>query len=275
MANLSDKEFKLFSELVYSAIGINLGSAKKELVRTRLGKRLRALKIPSFKEYYRYVTNENKDELTNLFDAISTNLTSFFREDRHFHFLTSRLLPDLEAKKKKMGDKTIRVWSSACSTGEEPYSIAITMAEYFKGENDWDIKILATDISTKVIDVAGKGVYRADRLKTVPPQAIKKYFTKGRAENEGSYIVNDNLRKMVFIRRINLLAQSWPFKRQFDFIFCRNVLIYFDKYTQSKVVSNFFKHLQKNGYLFLGHAESLAGVNTPLVYIQPTIYLKK
>lgn len=275
MANLSDEEFKLFSDLVYNAIGINLGSGKKELVRTRLGKRLRALKIPSFKEYYKYVTNENKDELTNLFDAISTNLTSFFREDRHFHFLSSKLLPNLVAEKKKKGDKTIRIWSSACSTGEEPYSLAITIAEYFKGQNDWDIKILATDISTKVIAVAEKGIYRADRLKTVPPQIIKTYFTKGDAENEGSYIVNDNLRKTVFIRRINLLAQSWPFKRNFDFIFCRNVLIYFDKFTQGKVVSNFFKHLQKDGYLFLGHAESLAGVNTPLVYIQPTIYLKK
>jgi len=275
MANLSDKEFKLFSDLVYDAIGINLGSTKKELVRTRLGKRLRALNIPTFMGYYKYVTGDNKEELTNLFDAISTNLTSFFREEKHFHFLSSKLLPDLAADKKMRGDKTIRVWSSACSSGEEPYSIAITMADYFRSERGWDIKILATDISTRVLDAAEKGVYRADRLKNVPPQALKTYFIKGRGDNEGSYTVNDHLRDMVYIRRINLLAQSWPFRRQFDFIFCRNVLIYFDKYTQTKVISRFFQYLQKGGYLFLGHAESLAGVDTPFEYVRPTVYLKK
>lgn len=272
--DLKDREFKLLGDLVYNTIGINLGSSKKELLRTRLGKRLRHLGISSFKEYYRYVTEENKDELTNLFDAISTNLTSFFREQKHFDYLRDIVLPEITAEGKRRGDWQLRTWSCACSTGEEPYSLAITLSDYLGESTRWGVKILATDVNTEVLDTAMKGFYKEARIEGLPKTMLKKYFLKGDGRQQGYVKVKNNIRNLISFRRINLTAPRYPFRKEFDFIFCRNVMIYFDKFTQKQIIDKLYHHLKKGGYLFLGHAESLTGIETDFKYIQPTIYKK-
>ena len=275
MFQLSEKEYKLLSGLIYDIVGINLGPSKQELLRTRVGKRLRHLGIPTFKEYYKYVTTGNQEELTHLFDAISTNLTSFFREKRHFDFLTEKILPGLIEKKKSEVGGAIRIWSSASSTGEEAYSIAMTIYSFLKNSPGPDIKILATDISTKVLDTAGKGVYREERVKNLPKNILNSCFLHGHGNMEGYVKVKQNIREMVVVRRLNLMSSVYPFKRKFDFIFCRNVLIYFDKGTQTRIVNKLYANLAQGGHLFLGHAESLNGVETDLSYVEPTIYQKR
>ncbi len=271
---ITEKDFKRFSDLVYSSIGINLGPAKKELLRTRLGKRLRLLGIPNFSEYYRYVTEENRDELTNLFDAISTNLTSFFREQKHFDYLSSHVLPEIVDEKKRRGDWTLRVWSCASSTGEEPYSLAITLSEFLGAGSKWSAKILATDVNTEVLEKAVNGSYKEQRVEGMPKLLLKRYFLRGFGKSEGMVKMRREIRNMVTFRRLNLTVPRYPFRKEFDFIFCRNVMIYFDKYTQKQIIDKLYIHLRKGGYLFLGHAESLTGIDTDFTYIQPTIYRK-
>lgn len=271
---IKDREFSLLSDLVYQTIGINLGPAKKELLRTRLGKRLRLLGIPTFKDYYRYVTEENKDELTNLFDAISTNLTSFFREQKHFDYLTHTVLPEIMEEGKRRGEWTLRVWSAACSTGEEAYSLAITISEFLGESSRWGVKLLATDVNTEVLEKAEKGIYKEGRVADISKSMLKKYFLRGEGKQKGMVKVKRELQNMVTFRRINLTVPRYPFRKEFDFIFCRNVMIYFDKFTQKQIIDRMYSHLKKGGYLFLGHAESLTGIETKFKYIQPTIYKK-
>ena len=271
---LKDREFKLLSDLVYHTIGINLGDSKKELLRTRLGKRLRLLGIPTFKEYYKYVTEDNKDELTNLFDAISTNLTSFFREQKHFDYLSETVLPEILDERKRRGDFQVRVWSCACSTGEEPYSLAIALAEYLGMSSKYGVKMLATDVNTEVLEKAAQGLYKEARVENLPKVILKKYFLRGEGKQAGYVKIKRQLQNMITFRRINLTAPRYPFRKQFDFIFCRNVMIYFDKHTQKQIIDKLYNHLKPGGYLFLGHAESLTGIDTEFKYIKPTIYKK-
>jgi chemotaxis protein methyltransferase CheR len=274
MNEISDKDYNRISNLIYDVIGINLGDSKKELLRTRLGKRLRVLGIDSFDEYYTYVTKTNREELAHLFDAISTNTTSFFREIEHFNFLTSTALPALIEEKNKNNEREIRIWSAASSTGEEAYSIAMTVSEFLQFKPGWTVKILATDVSTKVLEKLTAGIYPEERISSVPLALQKKYFRKGTGENAGKVMVKDVIKNMVHPRRINLQVPKFPFKKEFDFIFCRNVLIYFDKPTQSSIIEKLYRHIKKDGYLFLGHAESLTGIKTQLKYVKPTVYIK-
>lgn len=274
--DINDKEFSLFQQLIYDASGIFLTPVKKELLKSRLMKRLRQKSLTSFKEYYNYVTQRDTtgEELVNLLDCISTNLTEFFREAAHFHFLSEKAIPALLEKKRKNYEKRIRVWSAGCSTGEEPYSISMVLAEHVQPQYEWDVKILATDISTRVLKKAMEGVYTKEQLKSVSPQLINAYFKKRVANNKDYYHLDDCLKNMVAFRRLNLTDEAYPFKGQFDFIFCRNVMIYFDKQTQSELVSKFYKHLTPDGYLFIGHSESLTGTNNKFRYVQPTVYQK-
>ena len=274
MFELSDKDYHRIKDIIYNVIGINLGDSKKELLRTRLSKRLRALSIDTFDEYYNHVTKRDQSELTHLFDAISTNTTSFFREMEHFKFVTSTVLPALIEEKKKKNDREIRIWSAASSTGEEAYSIAMTVLEFLRPQLGWNVKILATDISTKVIAKVEAGIYTEDRVSTVPKEMLRKYFRKGRGELAGMVKLKDEVKNMVYPRRINLQVAQFPFKKEFDFIFCRNVMIYFDKETQLAIVDKLYRHLKKGGYLFLGHAESLTGIQTQFRYVKPTVYIK-
>ncbi|MEJ5300863.1 MAG: protein-glutamate O-methyltransferase [Thermodesulforhabdaceae bacterium] len=275
---LSDSLFRKFSELIYEAAGINIHEGKKPLLQARLSKRLRATGIKSFEDYYRYLTNPNNfAEFINFIDAISTNLTYFFREEQHFVFLEEVVLPELVYKKEKEHDRRIRMWSAACSSGEEPYSIAMCVLEYLEKrpvKPGWDFKILATDISTRVLRLAISGVYSGERVQKVPPALRQKYFEKIRQNNEHVYQVSNKLKDVVVFRRLNL-KEPYPFKGPFEVIFCRNVMIYFDKPTQQDIINRMASYLAPGGYFFVGHSESLAGLKHDLIYVRPAVYRKR
>ncbi len=272
---ISNEEFELFRSLIYDTCGINLQLSKKELVKARLSKRLSKVGTNSFNDYYRYVTKTDKSgkELVNLIDSISTNKTDFFREIKHFDFLNTTLLPELIAKKEK-NDKKLRIWCAASSSGEEPYTLAITVLNHIKPSNGWDIKILATDISTEILQKAVTGIYKPESLKDIPPGIVSAHFSKVIVDNAHFYEAKDHLKRLITYRRFNLMTEKFPFKNPFDFIFCRNVMIYFDPETQQRLVSKFYDCLPKNGYLFIGHSETLSKSNSNFNYVQPAVYQK-
>ncbi|MDD2390768.1 MAG: protein-glutamate O-methyltransferase CheR [Desulfobacterales bacterium] len=271
---LSDKDFALFRSLVYEKCGINLHEGKKELVRARLGKRLRQTHFKKFSQYYKYLIEEDTgDELIEMLNAISTNLTSFFRESKHFDFLTEEALPSYASRLPSDRSRPLRVWSAGCSSGEEPYSIAIQLCEYLKSAATRDIHILATDISTKVLSTAVGGIYQEAQTGTISKELLRKYFQKGLGKWQGHYRIKAFVRNMVEFRRLNLM-EPFSFHQPFDIIFCRNVMIYFDKKGQQTVIDKFYKHLVRGGYLFIGHSESLMSTKHRFKYVQPTIYLK-
>jgi chemotaxis protein methyltransferase CheR len=272
----SDRDYHAITEFVYKTAGINLLEGKKELVRTRLGKRMRQLQMTDFSTYFKHVMNDTTgEEIIFLLDALATNLTSFFREDQHFTFMANTMLPALEAKCRAKGNRRLRIWSAACSSGEEPYTIGMVILEknpYF-GQGA-DCKILATDISTKVLSMAQKGIYGPERMKTVPPMLVTKYFQKVSAEKgHAMYQVNSQLRSLIAFRRLNLM-DPLPFKNPLDLIFCRNVMIYFDKATIGRLVNKYYQILAPGGYLFIGHSESLSGLTHDFKYVKPCIYQK-
>ncbi len=271
---LSDEVFALFSNLIYRTSGIRLGLQKKGLLISRLSRRLLALRINSFYNYFKRV-RENEDELAWMLDCISTNTTKFFRECHHFEYLRGSIIPELIRSKP---DRTIRVWSAGCSTGEEPYSIAITIFEALRDEGlspmGWDIKILATDISNRVLQIGKRGVYEMDQLPPALPQdVLTRYFLKGVGRNEGKVKVKDPLREVVRFGRLNLKDPTYPFRKRFDIIFCRNVMIYFDEEMKRHVISNLRHHLAESGYLFLGHSETIFG-DGGFVPVSTTVYRK-
>ncbi|MCK5679678.1 protein-glutamate O-methyltransferase [bacterium] len=270
---ITDKEFTRFCDFVYKRCGITLNDNKRDLVHSRLAKRLRSIGMDSYGEYFELLYNgqDNEQEIVNLLDAISTNVTYFFREDKHFDFLVNRAIPEIVAHKKGGSEKKIRIWSAGCSTGEEPYSLAITFAENI-ALNEYDFKILATDLSTNVLSHARKGIYDQERLRNVSPAMLKKYFTVSR---DGSrFRVHEKLVADIKYARLNLM-HDFPFKGSFDTIFCRNVMIYFDRQTQGILVNKFSNFLNPGGYLMIGHSESLTNVKHDLEYVQPSLYRKK
>jgi len=273
---ISNKEFELFRSLIYDTCGINLQLSKKELVKARLSKRLSKVGINTFNDYYNYVTKTDKtgEELIHLINSISTNKTDFFREIKHFDFLNTTLLPELVAKKEKNNDKKLRIWCAASSSGEEPYTLAITVLNHIKPSNGWDIKILATDISTEILQKAIAGIYKMESLKDIPPGTVSAHFSKVIVNNAHCYEAKNHLKDLITYRRFNLMTEKFPFKYPFDFIFCRNVMIYFDPETQHRLVSKFYDCLPKNGYLFIGHSETLSKSNSSFKYIQPAVYQK-
>ncbi|NLI32977.1 MAG: protein-glutamate O-methyltransferase [Deltaproteobacteria bacterium] len=270
---LAERLFQQFSQLVYQQCGIRLHEGKKALLQARLNKRLRATGIPSYEDYYHHITSgENPPEMVHFLDSISTNLTYFFRESQHFEFLENVALPQLIEIKVKSGVHRLRVWSAGCSTGEEAYGLAMCVLSRLDDPHKWDFRILATDISTRVLEIAAKGIYAAEKIKKVPPQLRQIHFIRRRNGNgEGEYEVSGNLRKLISFRRLNL-NDRYPFKGPFDCIFCRNVMIYFDKKTQEELVNRLATYLSPGGYLFVGHSESLTGLSHPLVYVKPAVY---
>jgi len=269
---LRDTEFDKISRLVHSHCGIHLHDGKKELVKARLGKRIREGNFKSFAQYYDYVkTGEGTDEFIAMIDSLSTNLTSFFREDGHFRAL-ARIVPALIRESKGRGRTRLRLWSAGCSTGEEPYTMAITALESAQGAAA-DIRILATDISTRVLKKAAQGIYPAERVKSIPPDLLRKYFQVGQGNWAGHYRVKRDVRDVVVFEHFNLMepiAAGEPF----DVIFCRNVMIYFDKKTQEGLVNRLHSRLTRGGYLFIGHSESLTGLRHPFQYTEPGVYRK-
>ncbi len=271
-SDLREIDFEKISQLVYMKCGINLHEGKKELVKARLGKRLREGHFSSFAEYYKYViTEEGTEELVRMIDSISTNLTYFFREDSHFQKLAAILteLPGMESGK---GLPRLRIWSAGCSTGEEAYSLAITLREALKNRPG-DVKILATDICTSVLKTAAGGIYPAKKMENVPPHILKKFFQQGMGKWAGYCRVKSEVREMVEFSRFNLMDPPPP-GVLFDVIFCRNVMIYFDKQTQGDLVSRLYGSLIDGGYFFVGHSESLTGLKHSLKYMEPSVYRK-
>ena len=271
---LSESDFRKISNMVYDHCGINLHAGKKELVRARLAKRLRLGNFKTFPEYMNHVLRDKTGkEFSILIDSLSTNLTSFFRESQHFEFLQSRFLPALLDKKCQSSNFRIRAWSAGCSSGEEPYSIAISLLEATQGRGRWDIKVLATDISASMLEIAKIGIYDAERVKPVGSLQKQRYLSSHHKNGQKTFEVSDRLRDTVIFSYLNLM-NDWPIKGPIDFIFCRNVMIYFDKPTQSCLVNRFWDLLDSGGILFTGHSESLTGIEHKFKYVQPTIYMK-
>ncbi len=275
MQLLSESLFQRFSALVYQEAGINLHDGKKALLEARLAKRLRATGIGSPKEYLEFIlSEEGREEYVKFFDAVSTNLTFFFREPKHFEFLEKIALPEIIERSRRDGSSRIRIWSAGCSTGEEPYSIAMTVLSALDHPARWDFRVLATDISTRVLSTARAGVYEKTRLTHVPAALRQRFFepiTNGGSPKQ--YRVSAELMKVVAFRRLNLM-DSFPFSGPFDVIFCRNVMIYFDKKTQESLIQKMSAYLHSGGYFFVGHSESLTGLRHALNYVMPAVYRK-
>lgn len=255
---LTEHEFGFICKLVYDSTGIVLDERKREMVYRRLMRRTRELRLESFSAYCQLLKTDQRSELPNFTNAITTNLTSFFRESHHFDYLRDVLLPNMRSQRRRESDaRRLRIWSSACSTGEEPYSAAITVLDALGSEiNAWDARILATDLDSNVVATGKAGIYKEERIKDLEPGIVRKWFHLGTGENSGYVKVNQKLSDLITFKALNLFHE-WPMQGTFDVIFCRNVLIYFDKGTQTKLILRYFDLLRPGGVLFLGHSENM------------------
>ena len=262
---MTEKNFQSIAKIAYEVTGIVLGEHKKDLVYSRISRRIRTLKLTNFDDYIHVIQDQNDQEFTSFVYSITTNLTSFFRELHHFDFLKSTALPELKKK-----GKAPLIWSAGCSTGEEPYSIAITLDGFYPGGGFGGAKVLATDLDSNVLDTGRSGIYEGARIEGLDKDLKKKYFKF----NNDQVAVNDKLKKNIQFNRLNLLG-PWPMRKKFDIIFCRNVIIYFNKATQKELFIRYSKILNENGYLIIGHSESLHGVLDQFESLGKTIYRKK
>jgi chemotaxis protein methyltransferase CheR len=265
---MDHKTFQKLRELVYDNCGINLNDSKVAMVSARIAKRMRVLNIKEHTEYLDYLINDkNTDEITKFLDVISTNVTSFFREEEHFDLLNNIIMDMV-----KSGQKRIRIWCAAASTGQEPYTIAM-VCDRASGKST-DVKILATDISTKVLKEAKEGRYNLEVIKKVPSDLLLHYFTAEINNNNKFYRVKDVLKKLIVFKRLNLFQTPYPMRGPLDVVFCRNVMIYFDNSTKERLVSEIYRLLKPGGYIILGHAESLTLIKHNFKYIKPSIFMK-
>lgn len=269
---MTDRDFERIKHLAKQRSGIELGEHKKEMIYSRIVRRIRTLGMTDFNRYLQFLEENPEAELTNFINAITTNLTSFFRESHHFDYLKNTVIPELLQKKKS--NRRIRIWSAGCSTGEEPYSIAMTLHDNL-GHERWDTRILATDLDTNVLAHGRAGVYSKERIGNMDAQLVKKYFTSNTAKDSGDETMetSDTLKSLIKFNHLNLLGE-WPMKGKFDIIFCRNVVIYFSKDTQRELFDRYANLLEPNGYLFIGHSESLHGVSQRFESVGRTIYRK-
>jgi chemotaxis protein methyltransferase CheR len=265
---LTDSEFNRLRELVREHTGIALSDAKRELVYGRLARRLRKLKLASFAEYCTLIEDRPAEEMQELTNAITTNLTSFFRENYHFEQLAAEVLPLVE--RSRAGTRRVRLWSAGCSTGEEPYSLALVVREALAHLSGWDIKLLATDIDSKVIETAAEGVYGEERLKGVAAERVRRWFPRA-AGQPGHCEASAELKTLITFRQLNLF-DPWPMKGPFDIIFCRNVVIYFDKDTQRALFDRMAEVQEPGGWLFVGHSENLFNVTSRYKLVGRTVY---
>jgi chemotaxis protein methyltransferase CheR len=271
---LTDADFQFLRRFVYDECGISLSEQKRQLVQGRLARRLRALRLADFGSYCELLRRDPQSELGELASVISTNVTSFFREMHHYDLLVNELLPAWLERKGRPDDR-LRIWSAGCSTGEEPYALAMVLAEAIERSGSRiDAKILATDLSPQAIDGARRGVYALDRLAGVSDERRRRWFLRGEGEYEGYASVHPRLRELVTIQPLNLLHE-WPMQGPFDAIFCRNVVIYFDKPTKQRLFQRYAALLPEGGYLFLGHSESMYGINDGFDLIGRTVYRKR
>ncbi len=273
--SLNDEDFRKIRELLHASFGIKLGEEKRTLVAGRLQKLLRDRGI-GFGEYYRQVVEDKTGvEMSELINRLSTNHTFFNREKEHFDYFKTVSLPEAVQRAKARNSRDIRVWCAASSTGEEPYMLAMIMREFFGADfKNWDLGLLATDISEKALEVAEAGIYSAERLADLPAPLREKYFipfnTKG-----PDFVAIPELKRDITYRRFNLINPKYPFKKQFDVIFCRNVLIYFDNPTKDGVVNSMAQFLVPGGHLFIGHSETLGRETAYYTYLRPAAYKRK
>jgi len=270
---LSSDDFAFLCQFVYDIAGIVLNVSKKEMVYRRLTRIVRERKLSSFTEYCNLLKSSPEKEKDYFINAITTNLTSFFREQHHFDFMVQHEIPKL-IKNSLTNHKRLRIWSSASSTGEEPYSIAMTLLESIKsGLNQWDAKILATDIDSNVLATGKTGIYDDRRIEDIPKKLREKYFHRGVGSNENKVKVDKKLKDLITFKQLNLL-HDWPMKGPFDIIFCRNVIIYFDKETQQDLFSRYYEMLTPGGLLILGHSENLGQFQAHFDNVGRTIFRK-
>jgi chemotaxis protein methyltransferase CheR len=272
---LTDSDFKRFSEFIYGNYGIKMPNEKRTMLEGRLMKRLRVNQIKSFAEYCDYVFSEEgmEKELIHMINVVSTNKTDFFREPVHFEFLYATVLPEFRRKK---NSESIKIWSSACSSGEEPYTIAMVINEFARQlGGPIPHQIFGTDISSDILERAQMGVYKDERISDVPVSYKRRYFMANKDPQKKLVRIVPELRRNTSFMRLNLMDSTYPIIEKFDVIFCRNVLIYFDRPTQEAVINKLCNHLVPGGYFFLGHSESATGMQVPLTPIKPTIFRRK
>lgn len=273
--SLEPREYDFIRKLVYDRSRINLGPDKRELVRGRLQKRLKSLGLKGFDAYCQLLDKQGETEVTALVDLISTNVTHFFREWGHFEFLRDKVLPEWERRLELKPKEPMRIWSAACSSGEEPYSVAILLAEFVRTRPqlknpNWEI--CASDISSRMLATAREAVYKAEQVKLPEPSWLRAYFQKGHGEWDGCFRVKPEIRSRVRFGRFNLVEQPYPWTGKFDVIFCRNVMIYFDAPTQQQLVQNLGRYLKRGGFLMVGHSENLFGIEHNLKCVQSHTY---
>lgn len=269
---ITDSEFTKIAKYVYDNFGINLPPQKKGMLQSRLRKLVFEGDFSTFNEYFDYVVNDKTGDATsNLINAVSTNHTFFFREKDHFDFFNNVALPEITENLAVKNEKDVRIWSAGCSSGEEPYTLAMIMMNFFGPQYSmYDAGVLATDISTKVLKEAMRGSYPIDKTKLIPPAMKHKFFVSKGETLE----VNSLLKKEIVFKRLNLMNATFPFKKPFHAIFCRNVMIYFDTETRKALVDKFYKNLIPGGYFFIGHSETLGRTNTQFEYVMPALYRK-
>lgn len=274
-SELSDIDLKRLSEFIYTYSGIKMPPAKKALLEGRLKKRIKQLRIKTYKDYCDYVFSDQgmKNEVIHMVDSITTNKTDFFREPRHFEFITKIILPDL-LKHSENKEINLKIWSAACSSGEEAYSLAMLLSNFAEKRTGLNYSILASDISTNVLFKALMGIYDTERTTPIPVIFRKKYLMRSKDPLKKQVRIIPALRERILFKRINLMDENLPVVKDLDMIFCRNAIIYFDRITQEKVINNLCRHLKPGGHLFLGHSETLGGMRAPLENVGNTIYRK-
>jgi chemotaxis protein methyltransferase CheR len=274
-ARLTASEFQQLASLVYAQCGINLTDGKGVMLESRLSKRLRVLQLGTFKEYIEYLTSKDglENELVHMIDVVTTNKTDFFREPHHFDYLKNVLLPNFINENGT--SRPYRIWSAACSSGEEPYTLAMVLQDFAMIENGFSYSILASDISTHVLQKAAQAIYNLDHVATVPLVSKQRYLLKSKETEKPTVRVVPQLRNKVQFTRINLMDSVLDVDGEMDAIFCRNVLIYFDRKTQLEVINKLSQKLRPGGFLFIGHSESLHNFDLPIKQVKPTVYIKK
>lgn len=269
---ITDAEFNRLREFIHAHTGISLSDHKRALVYSRLARRLRHHGLETFADYYTLLTEHDPagEELVEMINCITTNKTDFFREPHHFRFLSERAFP--EARARAGTSRRLRLWSAGTASGEEAYTLAITVREAFPLSEFWDIRILATDIDTRVLAHGERGEYALEQAERIPAPLLQKYFYQGEGDNAGRVQAKPVLKDLIRFRRLNLMDEPWPMRGPFDVIMCRNVIIYFDRATQRRLIERFTQLLRPGGYLMLGHSESLIDAGTALRHMSQSVY---
>jgi chemotaxis protein methyltransferase CheR len=273
---MNEAQFRRLGEFIYQVCGIRLNESKKVMLESRLSKRLKVLGMKSYKTYCEYLfsSDAKEDELIHMIDLVTTNKTDFFREPAHFDFLRRTALPELIRSHGAGTDRKLMVWSAGCSTGEEPYTLSMILSDYAYAHRSYEYIILATDISTRVLDVARTGIYREEQIVPVPQDFRKKYLLRGKERHAGKVRIAPELRERVRFRRLNFMEGDFGMREPLDIVFCRNVIIYFDRPTQERLIDRISRHMIPGGYLFMGHSETLNGMHVSFESVAPTVYRK-